>query len=66
MFRKISQATAVGAVLLLGACASLERAYIALKEDILGFKRPPAVVRQPVLPEMLVNCRGHVLVPALA
>ena len=26
---------------------------------------PPAVVRQPVVPEMLVNCRGHVLVPAL-
>jgi len=26
---------------------------------------PAPVIRQPVLPEMLVNCRGHVLVPAL-
>jgi hypothetical protein len=25
----------------------------------------PPVIRQPVLPEMLVGCRGHVLVPAL-
>ncbi len=36
--------------------------------DLFGFKNePPAgpAVRQPVLPEMLVNCRGHVLVPAL-
>lgn len=29
------------------------------------FAEEPAVIRQPVLPEMLVNCRGHVLVPAL-
>ena len=26
---------------------------------------PPAVIRQPVVPEMLVPCRGHVFVPAL-
>ncbi|MDX2143764.1 MAG: I78 family peptidase inhibitor [Rhodospirillaceae bacterium] len=26
---------------------------------------PPPVIRQPVLPEYLVGCRGHVLVPAL-
>ncbi len=26
---------------------------------------PPPVIRQPVLPELLVACRGHVLVPAL-
>ena len=25
----------------------------------------PPVIRQPVVPEMLVQCRGHVLVPAL-
>lgn len=25
----------------------------------------PPVIRQPVLPEMLVACRGHVFVPAL-
>ena len=29
------------------------------------FKLDPPVLRQPVLPEMLVNCRGHVFVPAL-
>jgi len=26
---------------------------------------PPPVIRQPVLPELLKPCRGHVLVPAL-
>jgi hypothetical protein len=26
---------------------------------------PPPVIRQPVLPELLKGCRGHVLVPAL-
>ncbi len=26
---------------------------------------PAATVRQPILPEMLVPCRGHVLVPAI-
>jgi hypothetical protein len=29
------------------------------------FPVEPPVIRQPVLPEMLVNCRGHVFVPAL-
>jgi hypothetical protein len=29
------------------------------------FAEDPPVLRQPVLPEMLVGCRGHVLVPAL-
>ena len=38
--------------------------------DLFGFedKAPTPqgpILRQPVLPEMLVNCRGHVLVPAL-
>jgi hypothetical protein len=32
-----------------------------MRPDVL----PPPVIRQPVLPEMLVPCRGHVLVPAL-
>jgi hypothetical protein len=30
-----------------------------------GSNLPPPVIRQPVLPEYLVGCRGHVLVPAL-
>ncbi len=36
-----------------------------VKENVLGIEPSPPVIRQPVLPEMLVNCRGHVLVPAL-
>ena len=32
---------------------------------ILGGAIPAPVIRQPVLPEYLVGCRGHVLVPAL-
>jgi hypothetical protein len=34
--------------------------YHPLEETI-----PPPVIRQPVLPELLKSCRGHVLVPAL-
>lgn len=30
-----------------------------------GVGIPPPVIRQPVLPEYLVGCRAHVLVPAL-
>jgi len=29
------------------------------------FEDDPPKIRQPVLPEMLVACRGHVIVPAL-
>ncbi len=36
---------------------------VPLVDDM--FKDDPPVIRQPVLPEMLVNCRGHVYVPAL-
>jgi len=32
---------------------------------IMGGGMPSPVIRQPVLPEYLVGCRGHVLVPAL-
>lgn len=32
---------------------------------IMGGTIPAPVIRQPVLPEYLVGCRGHVLVPAL-
>jgi hypothetical protein len=33
---------------------------------VLDSEEPlPPAIRQPVLPEMLVPCRGHVLVPAL-
>jgi hypothetical protein len=32
---------------------------------IIGGAMPAPVIRQPVLPEYLVGCRGHVLVPSL-
>ena len=32
---------------------------------VIGNQPAPPVIREPVLPEMLVGCRGHVLVPAL-
>lgn len=56
------------AVATLAACAQgPNRGYPYFKEN-LGLTAPPpppAVIRQPVVPEMLVQCRGHVLVPAL-
>jgi hypothetical protein len=57
---------ALGAVFLAGCAQGPTRGYPYFKEN-LGIVRqtPPAVIRQPVVPEMLVQCRGHVLVPAL-
>lgn len=56
----------LGAVLLAGCAQGPNRGYPYFKEG-LGIvpQTPPAVIRQPVVPEMLVQCRGHVLVPAL-
>lgn len=59
---------AVFSTALLASCAQGPyRGYPYLKNDLgLGpAATPPAVIRQPVVPEMLVPCRGHVLVPAL-
>jgi len=57
---------ALGAAVLAGCAQGPNRGYPYFKEN-LGLVRqtPPAVIRQPVVPEMLVQCRGHVLVPAL-
>ena len=57
---------ALGAIVLVGCAEGPNRGYPYFKEN-LGIVRetPPAVIRQPVVPEMLVQCRGHVLVPAL-
>jgi hypothetical protein len=52
----------------LAACANTgRRAYPYFGDgfDDAAPSVPPAVIRQPVVPEMLVPCRGHVLVPAL-
>src|SRR6185436_20782092 len=65
MALKIAKLCGALAVLALAACQTADKAYDGVKENVLGIKDRPAVVRQPVVPEMLVNCRGHVLVPAL-
>jgi hypothetical protein len=50
--------------LALAACESNKQPFARLQ--FTGqFKLPAPVIRQPVLPEMLVACRGHVIVPAL-
>jgi hypothetical protein len=56
------------AALALASCQQgPNRGYPFFKEGlgIVPPGPPPAVIRQPVVPEMLVPCRGHVLVPAL-
>lgn len=59
-------AAACAATLLAGCQQGPYRGYPYLKNDFgLVPQTPPAVIRQPVVPEMLVPCRGHVLVPAL-
>ena len=56
------------AIVTLAGCSTPGHKF-DIGRDLFGFKDAPApqgpTLRQPVLPEMLVNCRGHVLVPAL-
>ena len=47
------------------ACSGDGRSFPNLTGDGELYGTAPVVVRQPVVPEMLVNCNGHVLVPAL-
>ena len=51
--------------LVISGCAGGGQTFPNLTRDGELYGTPPAVVRQPVVPEMLVNCNGHVLVPAL-
>lgn len=65
----IGRAVAAVAIVALAGCSTPGHKF-DVGRDLFGFKpEPPPVtgpiIRQPVLPEMLVNCRGHVLVPAL-
>ena len=61
------------AILGLGACEHNDKTFPNFQftgrmpafDKINPFKDDPPVLRQPVLPEMLVACRGHVFVPAL-
>ena len=58
---------AIACVLALSACVERQagKTRFVLPEMLQTEEMPPPVIRQPVLPEMLVACRGHVLVPAL-
>src|SRR5262245_49214771 len=51
----------------LAACAPrFEKDGVSMEfMEALDLSAPPPVIRQPVLPELLKACRGHVLVPAL-
>src|SRR4051812_6698043 len=50
----------------LAGCGSQGRLFPDIEtREVLNHEPPPAAIRQPVVPEMLVSCRGHVLVPAL-
>ena len=55
------------AALLSGCAPHLQSNGQTTKEftSFLTPDMPPPVIRQPVLPELLKACRGHVLVPAL-
>ena len=65
---KIWRTAAAIAVVALAGCSTPGHKF-DVGRDLFGFKETPPppgpMIRQPVLPEMLVNCRGHVLVPAL-
>ncbi len=58
---------AIGCVLALSACVERQagRTRLVLPDILQSEEIAPPVIRQPVLPELLVACRGHVLVPAL-
>lgn len=58
---------AVATLLLAGCVQGPNDRFPRFRQDIsiVPPGPPPAVIRQPVVPEMLVPCRGHVLVPAL-
>src|SRR4051812_32432149 len=51
--------------MLLFGCASHENDIPTDLSNFTSIVPPDPVIRQPVLPEMLKACRGHVLVPAL-
>jgi len=64
--KNILRATIVIAVpLLLSACQSNGQKFPNFEFTGKVLPPGPPVIRQPVVPEMLVGCRGHVFVPAL-
>jgi len=49
----------------LWGCTGPGQMWPSITQDGMQYGTAPVVVRQPVVPEMLVNCGGQVLVPAL-
>ncbi len=64
---KLRGLIAIACVLALSACVERQsgKTRLVLPDMLQADEIAPPVIRQPVLPEMLVACRGHVLVPAL-
>jgi len=64
-----SKALAIGVLALLAGCGNDGRLFPDVKTAaVLGSQYggpSQPTVRQPILPEMLVPCRGHVVVPAI-
>ena len=50
---------------LISACSAEGQFFPPLTDARVVYENPPTIIRQPVVPEMLVPCNGHVLVPAL-
>lgn len=69
MIKAKTHLLALAAAVALAGCGHDGRLFPDVKTaEVFGtqYGAPPApTVRQPILPEMLVPCRGHVLVPAI-
>lgn len=65
MKRVVHMMLAMAAALGVGGCVTNGERFPNMQFTGEIFPTEPAVIRQPVLPEMLVPCRGHVFVPAL-
>ena len=50
---------------LISACSAEGQLFPPLTDARVVYEKPPTIIRQPVVPEMLAPCNGHVLVPAL-
>ena len=63
--KRVVHMLAAAAALSVGACVTNGEKFPNIQFTGEVFPSDPPVIRQPVLPEMLVPCRGHVFVPAL-
>ncbi len=65
MKRILHTVLGITAALGLAGCVTNGKTFPNVEFTGEMFPEDPPVIRQPVLPEMLVACRGHVFVPAL-